>query len=420
MSKPTFAGSNASLVRAHNLRAVLNHFLNEGSVSRAQLAERTALSNTTITNLIDDLLVQGIVVEDDTEAARTQASRNGSSRRVGRPRTSLRLNPNARYAAGVHIGIGILRVAVVNLHAEIIRNTIASFDVTAPAAHVLNQIARLVKQTIADSRIETDRLIGLGIGASGLVDYEAGVNVFAPNLGWHDVPLRDWMQDRLGLPTTVDNNVRAMALGEALFGAGRGVGVLAFVYGRVGVGAGFVVNGRAFRGSGAGAGEIGHTVMIPDGGDLCVCGQRGCLETLVSEPVIVREAERLARRRPHGALARCLAQNGKTKPIKRIFAAAREGDAATLRLLEDRARYLGIALANLVNVLNPELILLGGMFAQGSEFFLPVAERTVRERAFAGLGDRVRLQPTQFGWRAGVIGAASLALSTFFYQLEDA
>lgn len=420
MSKPTFAGSNASLVRAHNLRAVLNHFLNEGSVSRAQLAERTALSNTTITNLIDDLLVQGIVVEDDTEAARTQASRNGSSRRVGRPRTSLRLNPNARYAAGVHIGIGILRVAVVNLHAEIIRNTIASFDVTAPAAHVLNQIARLVKQTIADSRIETDRLIGLGIGASGLVDYEAGVNVFAPNLGWHDVPLRDWMQDRLGLPTTVDNNVRAMALGEALFGAGRGVGVLAFVYGRVGVGAGFVVNGRAFRGSGAGAGEIGHTVMIPDGGDLCVCGQRGCLETLVSEPVIVREAERLARRRPHGALARCLAQNGKTKPIERIFAAAREGDAATLRLLEDRARYLGIALANLVNVLNPELILLGGMFAQGSEFFLPVAERTVRERAFAGLGDRVRLQPTQFGWRAGVIGAASLALSTFFYQLEDA
>lgn len=420
MSKPTFAGSNASLVRAHNLRAVLNHFLNEGSVSRAQLAERTALSNTTITNLIDDLLVQGIVVEDDTEAARTQASRNGSSRRVGRPRTSLRLNPNARYAAGVHIGIGILRVAVVNLHAEIIRNTIASFDVAAPAAHVLNQIARLVKQTIADSRIETDRLIGLGIGASGLVDYEAGVNVFAPNLGWHDVPLRDWMQDRLGLPTTVDNNVRAMALGEALFGAGRGVGVLAFVYGRVGVGAGFVVNGRAFRGSGAGAGEIGHTVMIPDGGDLCVCGQRGCLETLVSEPVIVREAERLARRRPHGALARCLAQNGKTKPIERIFAAAREGDAATLRLLEDRARYLGIALANLVNVLNPELILLGGMFAQGSEFFLPVAERTVRERAFAGLGDRVRLQPTQFGWRAGVIGAASLALSTFFYQLEDA
>lgn len=415
MSKTIFAGSNASLVRAHNLRAVLNQFLDAGSISRVQLAERTALSNTTITHLIGDLLTQGIVVEDAGETAR-----HNGHRRVGRPRTALRINPNSRYAVGVHIGIGILRVAMVNLHAEIIHNTIAEFDVAVPAARVLSQIAGLVKQTIADSGIQTDRLIGLGIGASGLVDYEAGVNVFAPNLGWRDVPLRAWMRDSLGLPTTVDNNVRAMALGEALFGAGRGAGVLAFVYGRVGVGAGFVVNGRPFRGSGAGAGEIGHTVVIPDGGDLCMCGQRGCLETLVSEPVIVREAERLARQQPHSALARCLAQNGKTKPIERILAAAREGDAATLRLLEDRARYLGIALANLVNVLNPELILLGGMFAQGSEFFLPVAERTVRERAFAGLGDRVRLQPTQFGWRAGVIGAASLALSKFFYQLEDA
>lgn len=419
MSKLTFAGSNASLVRTHNLCAVLNHFLNDGTVSRAQLAERTALSNTTISNLIDDLLAQGIVVEDDAETTRAQARHDGS-RRVGRPRTSLRLNPDARYAAGVHIGVGILRVAVVNLHAEIIRNTIANFDVTAPTSHVLNQIVSLVKQTIADSRIPADRLVGLGIGASGLVDYEAGVNVFAPNLGWRDVPLRDWLQDRLEIPTTVDNNVRAMALGEALFGAGRGVGVLAFVYGRVGVGAGFVVNGRAFRGSGAGAGEIGHTMMIPDGGDLCVCGQHGCLETLVSERAIVREAERLARRRPHSLLARYLAQNGATKPIERIFAAAGEGDATTLQLLNACARYLGIALANLVNVLNPELILLGGLFAQGSEFFLPIAERTMRERAFAGLGDRVRVRPTQFGWRAGVVGAASLALSKFFYQLEDA
>ncbi len=419
MSKTTFAGRNVSLVRAHNLRAVLNHFLQEGTVSRAQLVERTSLSGTTITNLIDDLLAQGIVEESDTATAHIRDAGNGH-RRVGRPRTGLRLNPNARYAVGVHIGIGILRIAVVNLHAEIIRNTITEFDVTTPADHVLDQIVLTTKRTIADSHIETERLIGLGIGASGLVDYEKGTNVLAPNLGWRDVPLREWMQDRLGLPTAVDNNVRAMALGEAMFGAGRGVGVLAFVYGRVGVGAGLVVNGRAFRGSGAGAGEIGHTVMIPNGGALCACGKRGCLETLVSEPVLVRAAEQLARKHPCGILAKHLACDDGLKPIERIFAAAREGDAATSKLIEERAYYLGIALANLVNVINPELILLGGMFAQGSEFFLPVAERTMRERAFAGLGDRVQVQPTQFGWRAGVIGAASLALSTFFYQLEDA
>jgi len=418
MSKPTFAGKNSSLLRAHNLRAVLNHFLRAGAISRAQLAERTALSNTTITHLIDDLLTQGIVVEADARPAGHNGA--GGHRRVGRPRTDLQLNPNARYAVGVHIGIGILRAAVVNLHAEIVHNTIVEFDTALPASHVLNKIAWLVEKTVANSRVASERILGLGIGASGLVDYDKGVNVLAPNLGWRELPLRQWMASRVGLPVTVDNNVRAMALGEAMFGAGRDVDVLAFVYGRVGVGAGFVVNGRPFRGSGAGAGEIGHTVMLPDGGEPCMCGNRGCLETLVSEPVLIREAEKLVRGNPRSCLARHFAQGNGSRPIERIFAAAREGDADALALIASRARYLGIALANLVNVLNPELILLGGMFAQGSEFFLPVAERTMRERAFGGLGDRVRVQPTQFGWRAGVIGAASLALSAFFYHLEDA
>jgi len=411
----TLAGSNHRVVRTHNLRAVLNHFLRAGVISRAQLAERTALSGTTITHLIDSLLEQGIVTEVEQEREHL----NGD-RRIGRPRTGLRLNPDARYAVGVHIGIGILRAAVVNLHAEIVHNIITAFDPVLPASRGLHRIARLAERTIAESKVERGRILGLGIGASGLVDHDNGVNVLAPNLGWRDVPLRSWMQARLGLPVAVDNNVRAMALGEAMFGAGRDVSTLAFVYGRVGVGAGFVINGRLFRGSGAGAGEIGHTVMIPDGGEQCKCGNHGCLETLISEPVLIQEADALARSKPAGVLARYLAQRNLRRPIEQIFAAARAGDADALALIEVRARYLGIALANLVNILNPELILLGGMFAQGSEFFLPTAERVMRAHAFAGLGDRVRLQPTQFGWRAGVIGAAALALSTFFYHAEEA
>jgi len=415
MSTLTLAGRNHHVVRSHNLRAVLNHLLRAGVISRAQLAERTALSNTTITHLIDELLNQGIVVE----AEHGGDGVNGN-RRIGRPRTGLQLNPDARYAVGVHIGIGVLRAAVVNLYAEIVHNNIVSFDPTLPVSRVLPRIAKLVEKTIAESRAERSRILGVGIGASGLVDYQKGVNVLAPNLGWRDVPLRSWMESRLGLPVNVDNNVRAMALGEAMFGAGRDVGVLAFVYGRIGVGAGFVINGQPFRGSGAGAGEIGHTVMIPEGGERCKCGNYGCLETLISEPVLIREANRLAYSKPKGILAQHLGRDDGRRPIEQVFAAARAGDADALALIEVRARYLGIALANLVNVLNPELILLGGMFAQGSEFFLPTAERIMRAHAFAGLGDRVRLQPTRFGWRAGVVGAASLALSAFFYHMEGA
>lgn len=401
-------GKNGRQVRSHNRSAVLRHLLHQGVASRAQLAEWTGLSGTTITHLISDLVEQGIVLEEGA----------APSGHLGRPRTALRLNPHARFAIGVHIGIGTLRVGLTNLKAELLQNVIVEFEPKQPWEQVLNRIADCVL-SLATRCKAPQTLLGVGVGASGLVDYQNGVNVFAPNLGWHDVPMRDWLQERVGLPVVVDNNVRAMALGEWLFGAYRGTSSLAFVYGRVGVGAGFIVNGSLLRGSGAGAGEIGHTVMIPNGGMLCSCGQRGCLETLVSESVLVRAAAALAAQHPGSLLAEYWQRADLPKPVDRLLEAARCGDPHALNLIETSSRYLGIALANIVNTLNPELILLGGLFAQGSDLFLPIAERVMRECAFAGLGERVRLDKTTFGWRAGVIGAAALALSTFFYGAEN-
>jgi glucokinase len=312
--------------------------------------------------------------------------------------------------------VGIFRIAVANLCAEIIHNSISSFDLSVPADAVLAQITASTNELILDSGIDRDRILGVGVGASGLVDRTTGVNVLAPRLNWRDIAIRSSLEPGVGLPVCVENNVRTMALGEAFFGAGRGATVLAFVYGRIGVGAGIVVDGRIFRGSGAGAGEIGHMIMIPDGGDRCHCGNTGCLETLISEPVLIREAETLAAAAPDSLLAGYLRQENGLRPTDKIFSAARAGDQTTLGLLNDRACFLGIALANLVNILNPELILVGGMFAEAHDLFLPLAERVMRERAFGGLGEKVHLQPTTFGWRAGVVGAASLALTNYFYQ----
>lgn len=412
MNRITFLGSNISLVKAHNLRAILLSLLHEGRVSRVQLAKKTALSTTTITNLIAELIEQGIVVEEGAEQIEGQ-------RKVGRPRTALRLVPDARYAVGIHIGVGLFRVAVTNLHAEILHNEIETFTPETSSDKVLKNISAAVERCITKSLVDRVRIIGVGVGASGLVNYQTGVNVFAPNLGWKDVPLRERMETSLGLPVMVDNNVRAMALAEAFFGIGRGVSSLAFVYGRVGVGAGFVVGDQIFRGSSAGAGEIGHTIMIADDGDLCRCGRRGCLETFVSEPVLVRQAEALAQENPAALLATYLRERGDTNPLEAIFAAARDGDIDARKIIERKARYLGIALANLVDILNPELILLGGMFSQGHDLFLPVAEATMREMAFGGLGEKVNVATTSFGWRAGVIGASALALTTFFYQQTE-
>jgi glucokinase len=328
----------------------------------------------------------------------------------------LKLVPDARYAVGVHIGVGIFRIAVANLCAEIIHNSIYTFDFDTPAATVIEQIAAATNELILESGLDRHRILGVGVGASGLVDFNTGVNILAPRLNWRDISIQSPLEMEVGLPVCVENNVRTMALGEEFFGAGRGASVLAFVYGRIGVGAGFVIDGRIFRGSGAGAGEIGHMIMIPEGGDRCQCGKTGCLETLISEPVLVREAESLAAAAPNSMLADYMCRDGHRRPIERIFSAARAGDEAAVRLIRDRSRFLGIALANLVNVLSPGLILLGGMFAEASDLFLPTVERVMREQAFGDLGEKVRLQPTTFGWKAGVVGASSLALTNYFYQ----
>jgi glucokinase-like ROK family protein len=415
----TFKGSNINLVKLHNLQVVLLSLLSDSSISRVLLAQKTRLSNSTISNLIAELIQQGIVSEENPSDLEANIIHP-----VGRPRQGIRLEPDARFVVGVHIGVGLFRVAMVNLRGEVSNNQIEYFAVDDPAPKVLDQMIAAIQAVIATSGVERSRILGVGVGASGLVDFQSGVNLVAPNLNWHNVLLRDYLQHGLQLPVVVDNNVRTMAIGEKYFGAGRDVDSLVFVYGRIGVGAGLIFKGEVFRGSTTGAGEIGHNVMLLEGGELCRCGNSGCLETLVSEPAILRQAEIIARHNPDGILARLAAQNqAKNMPfaggIETVFAAARQGDHEVVQMLEKRAYYLGVAIAGLVNLFNPEMILFGGIYAQGQDLLLAPTIRTVHQMAFGGLGKQVQMQATHFGWKAGVIGAAALGLMYFFYQQTE-
>ena len=413
MAQPIFQGRNINLVKQHNLQGILLNLLYEPVLSRVQLARRLNLSNTTITNLIAELINQGIVTEINA------GSEKDELRPVGRPRTNIHLEPNARHVIGIHIGVGIFRIGLANLRAEVIHNHTQHFDTNSPAGEVMDLIEVFTENVIKQSGGDRDRILGVGVGASGLVDFSTGVNLLAPNLGWHDVPLREELQKRLDLPIIVDNNVRTMAIAETYFGAGRGVDSVAFVYGRTGVGAGLTFRGRVFRGSSKGAGEIGHCVMLPHGGETCRCGNSGCLETIISESAILREARRIAGSNPGGILANML-ENCTDRPlIECVFDAARQGDSLVKEMIEARAYYLGIALANLINLFNPDLILLGGIFSRGEDLFIPPVTRTIQQMSFGGMGKQVRLQATSFGWKAGVVGAAALALLHFFFHQTD-
>src|SRR5690606_21038642 len=184
---------------------------------------------------------------------------------AGRPPLALRLAPGSRTVLGIHLGVRRARLALCDINAHKLAGQVVPLAAQEGPEANLALVAAAAQRLLAEAgpAAADGRLLGVGIGASGLVDAEAGVNLLAPNLGWRHVPIRQTMSDLLGLPVAVDNNVRCMALAESLFGAGRNVRVLAYVYARVGVGAGLVVDGQIYRGAGFGAGEIGHWTIVP-------------------------------------------------------------------------------------------------------------------------------------------------------------
>ncbi len=420
MTTPFHSGRNALTVKAHNVRTLLLALLRQQPISRVRLARQTHLSTTTVTNLIAELIDMGLVVESGTDLAAARAG-------AGRPPQALRLRPGSRCALGVYVGVDQIRVAKVDMQANVRGERVFDIEPNESAEHAMQRTAAMCHVLIEehagaqavrpdwpheaqDARQGGGQIVGIGVGASGLVQSRTGVNVFAPNLGWQHAPLGALLSAQVGLPVVVDNNVRCMALAESLYGVGRNVRALAFVYARVGVGAGLVVDGALYHGADSGAGEIGHWVMRPEGGALCRCGNYGCLETEISETVLLARAESI--------------QPGLTQlradPMAVICDAARDGHLALVEMLEERAHFLGLALANVVNVLNPEMIMLGGWLAEAFDLIAPVAESTMRRHAFGGIADGVDLLPTTFGGQSGVVGAGVLALDAFVFTPQSA
>jgi len=408
--RQSVTGAKSSALKLQNLSAILLNLLHNSGVSRVQLAQSIGVSTATITNLVGELVAMGLVVEEGTVKT--------DEPHIGRPQRALRLVPESRFAIGIHIDVGNVHIILSDLQARPIRSHTLQHSLRKPWKAVLSEITQITNHLIGQTGVNRTDIVGIGVAASGLVDTCSGVNVIASNLDWHNVPIGDYLAERLELPVIVDNNVRAMALGESLFGSAQDVHALAFIYARIGVGAGLVVGGQLYRGAAAGAGEIGHTTIVPYGGDTCHCGNTGCLETLISEPVIARLAQELAQQHPDGILAQHLQSNNGTI-LDRIFNAVQMGDDLARAMLEERARYMGIALANLVNIFNPELIILGGIFHKNESILLPVIEFTFKQRSFANLGQQVRIQTTEFGDDVGMIGAAALALDGFFYRPQN-
>ncbi len=282
--------------------------------------------------------------------------------------------------------------------------TLAEEGPEAVTGRMLETIKDLIRNAGPTSAPST-----IAIAAAGAIDSASGTVTSSPNLpGWHNVPLKEIVQKATGIRTLLLNDASAAALGEHAFGAGRGVNNLIYITVSTGIGGGIIIDGRLYGGACGSAGEIGHTT-IDVNGPHCSCGNVGCLEMLASGKAIAREAQRLI----SGGARSCILElaEGELQNVtaQTVSAAAQRGDATARAIIAKAAAYLGVGLVNLVNIFNPEMIIVGGGVSKMGDSLLDGARKVVAERAFQLPARAVRIVPSQLGDDAGVLGAVAFA-----------
>jgi len=274
---------------------------------------------------------------------------------------------------------------------------------------VINRILSAIDHLLSQRSIDLSQLYGISIAAAGAIDFDKGLITSSPHLpGWHDVPLRDIVKEKYKVNTFLINDASAAALGEHHFGAGRGVNNLILLTVGTGIGGGIIINGRLYSGASGSAGEIGHTT-IDVNGPRCSCGNTGCLEALVSGAAVAKEAIKRIRQGERSSLTEIVEGKIENITTEKVSIAAQGGDSLASEVILKAATYLGVGLANAVNIFNPEMIIIGGGMAKMGDLLLNPARQVVRERAFQLSAQAVQIVPAQLGDDAGVLGAAVFA-----------
>jgi predicted NBD/HSP70 family sugar kinase len=372
---------------------ILSLLRDHSTLSRSSISELTGLSPTTVTKAVAPLISAGYIEEIGTEGAA----------RVGRPAIGMRLVPAAAVVCAVQIGVGSAQVALVDAAGHATEPCGFDFDPRQDAGQVLEKVAKAVRDQVAD--VGPESILAIGVGAPGVVEADHRTSSLAINLGWQDVPIAEILEQSTGLPTAAGHNVSAMALAENRFG--RGPSSLAFVYVKTGVGLGLILRNEQFVGGHHGISELGH-IHVMDDGEECACGARGCLETVASEPALIRQLAALQIAVAPGTSA--------IEALELQFPEHPGVPDVRRRLLSSLAAGIG----SVANLFSPELVVLGGTLDEAPQSFLDSLARETRRQVFPLLRDSLRIERSAFGPCVGIVGAAAIAFEEFFYGARAA
>lgn len=383
---------NRDLIRALNRSTVLTMIKTYGPIARAEIARRSGLSPATISAITAELIDENLVFE-----------KSAGDSSGGRPPILLALNPKGGYVIGIKLTETSVTAALTDLEALVVAKRTLVLSSLIPEM-VVNELAYLVSELLKERDIDKQQLFGVGVGMAGIVDAGQGVLRQSPILGWQDVHLADMLEDQIGVPVYLENDVNTLTITEKWFGAGQGVdNFLTVSIGR-GVGMGIVINGQFYRGARGGAGEFGHTVVDPEGPQ-CECGKRGCLETFVGDLGILRAASEAVDRGEIGQ---------PVYTIEELISLATAGDMGAQDVLAKAGQVLGRSIANLINILNPQKILISGEGARAGKWLFDPMCQAVEVNVMPGLSQDTEIQIDPWGDDAWARGAAGLVLRELF------
>lgn len=375
--------------KQHNARLVLKTIYDAGDVSRADLARMTGLTRATVSNIVAGYLDKGIVAE------------TGLGPSIGgKPPILLSMVPDARQLICLDLGSEQFTGALVNLRGHFEKQI--SLPVNGRTAHAaLDLVYELVDQLLDNV---TAPVLGMALGSPGLIDADAGLVKQSVNLDWHDLPLQQLLADRFQFPVYIANDSHLAALAEYSYGDDDTRNLVLIKMGQ-GIGSGIVLNGRIFYGEGFGAGEIGHVSVVADG-EHCSCGNVGCLETVASVRAMLRQAETAAAANPDSLLA-----TGQPITWEILRQACQQDDAAAQQIVAQAGEFLGLAVANLVGILNVNRIVIAGKVAQTGDLFIGAVQSSMARRVLPKLAADTAVQYATTESNLVLLGASALILS---------
>ena len=311
-----------------------------------------------------------------------------------------------KFRIGVDVGGTNVKVALVDTTGSIVFTDTVPTRAEMGYEYTISNMIKAIQDVIRESKTDMKDIKGIGFGFPGQIDCDNGIVRLAPNIpGWVNIPIADIVSKEFGVPVKVDNDVRCAALAELNYGAGKGATNMICITVGTGIGSGLIVNGKLVRGASNAAGELGHIKLQMEGGPLCGCGDHGCLEAFASGPSIVAMAEEYVRG-GKSTKYRELAKNEITPYY--VCEAAKQGDVVAKKIFEIIGNYIGIGLASVVNLLNPEKIVIGGGVADAGEFLFGPIKETLKKRSMPIQGEAVQVVHAELGNTAGVIGASLL------------